>query len=124
MKTLPDSLFPAARFLARHGGVIALALFAAVGALVLDDYGVSADEGWQRSIGIASFNYILGVEDALIEEHHNRFYGVAFELPLIAIERALGLENSRAIYLSRHITTHVFFLVGGFGIPNMRGCSC
>jgi len=114
MKTPLDSLLPAARLLARHSAVIALALFAAVGALVLDDYGVSADEGWQRSIGIASFNYILGVEDALIEEHHNRFYGVAFELPLIAIERALGLENSRAIYLSRHITTHVFFLVGGF----------
>ena len=114
MRTLPDSLAPVARFLARHGAVVALALFAAVGALVLDDYGVSADEGWQRSIGISSFNYILGDEDALIEEHHNRFYGVAFELPLIAIERALGLENSRAIYLSRHIATHVFFLVGGF----------
>ena len=105
----------AARFLARHAAlIVALALFAAVGIAVFDDYGVSVDVDWQRDIGIVSFDYILGDEDALIEEHHDRFYGVAFELPLIAVERALGLEDSRDIYLSRHLITHLFFLAGGF----------
>ena len=61
----------------------------------------------------------LGDEDALTEEftdgrYIERFYGVAFEVPLVAVERVLGLEDSRDIYLSRHLITHLFFLVGGF----------
>ena len=119
MRTLPDSLAPTARFLARHSAVIALALLAAVGLAVLDDYGVSGDDGPQRIIGYASLDYILGNEDALTEEftggrYIERFYGVAFEVPLVAVERLLRLEDPRAIYLSRHLITHVFFLVGGF----------
>ena len=106
----------AARFLARHSAVIvALALFAAVGIAVFDDYGITSDEGLQRKIGYASLDYILGNEDApLDEDEHDRFYGVAFEIPLILVERALGLEDSRDIFLSRHLTTHLFFLAGGF----------
>ena len=119
MRTLPDSLAPAARFLARHSALVALALFAAVGLAVLDDYGVSGDDGAQRIIGYASLDYILGDEDALSEEftgerYIERFYGVAFEVPLVAVERVLGLEDPRDIYLSRHLIAHLFFLVGGF----------
>ena len=119
MRTLPDSLAPAAAFLARHSALVALALLAAVGLAVLDDYGVSGDDGPQRIIGYASLDYILGDEDALTEEftdgrYIERFYGVAFEVPLVAVERVLGLEDSRDIYLSRHLITHLFFLVGGF----------
>ena len=114
MKKLRRSLTPAARFLARHSAAIVLAVFAVVGAAVLDDYGVSFDDTVQRKIGYASFNYILGDEDGLIEGHSDRFYGVAFETPLIVVERALGLEDSRDIYLSRHLLTHLLFLAGGF----------
>jgi len=107
----------AADFLARRPAavaVIALAIFAVVGAAALDDYGVWVDETVQRKIGYASFDYILGDQDALIENHSDRYYGVAFELPLIAVERALGLEDSRAVYLSRRLVSHMFFLAGGF----------
>ena len=104
----------AADFLARHSAIVALALFAIVGVAVFDDYGIGLDEKNQRRIGQASFNYVLGDEDALIEGHHDRYYGVAFEVPLIAVERLLRLEDSRDIYLSRHLITHMFFLVGGF----------
>ncbi len=114
MKTPLDSLSPIANFLARHAHLIALALFAAVGAAILDDYGVAHDETTQRRIGYASLNYILGDEDALIESHSDRYYGVAFEIPLVAVERLLRLEDARAIYLSRHLLTHLFFLAGGF----------
>ena len=114
MKAVPNSLTPTARFLARHSAIIALALFAVVGAVVFEDYGVSFDETLQRNIGYASFNYIFGDEDGLIEGHSDRFYGVAFETPLIVVERALGLEYSRGIFLSRRLVTHTFFLVGGF----------
>ena len=114
MKKLADSLSPTAAFLARHSAIVALAAFAIVGVSVINDYGVVSDERIQRTIGYASFNYILGDEDALIEGHSDRHYGVAFEVPLIAVERLLRLEDPRDIYLSRHLITHVFFLVGGF----------
>ena len=114
MKKLPRYLTQAAHFLARHSAIIALAVFAVAGAAVLDDYGVSNDEVTQREIGYASFNYILGDEDALIEGHSDMFYGVAFEVPLIVAERVFGLEDSRDIYLSRHLITHLVFLAGGF----------
>ena len=114
MKAPLDSLSTLANFLARHSAIIALALFAVVGVAVLDDYGVAMDEGAQRNNGVASFDYILGDEDALIEKGIDKYFGVAFELPLIAVERLLRLEDSRDIYLSRHIITHMFFLVGGF----------
>ncbi len=107
---------PIADFLARHAHLIALALFAIVGIAVLDDYGIAPDEGTQRKIGYASFNYILGNADSLTgySLESDRYYGVAFELPLIAVERLLRLEDSRAIYLSRHLLTHALFLAGGF----------
>ncbi len=100
-------------FLARRSAIAALALFAIVGAATMDDYGTFVDEADQRATGYASFNYILGDADAL-REGHDRFYGVAVELPLVAVERLLRLEDSRAIYLVRRLFTHAFFLVGGF----------
>ncbi len=108
-------LFPIADFLARRAHLIALALFAIVGVAVLDDYGIAADEVAQWANGNASLNYILGDEGALRgEDEPDRYYGVAFELSLIVVERLLGLEDTRAIHLVRHLLTHVFFLVAGF----------
>ncbi len=104
-----------AAFLARHGHLVALALFAAAGVAVLDDYGLGDDEFQQRKNTYASFDYIVGAADSLrLEQRYHRYYGVAFELPLIAVERALGLEDFRAVHLSRHLISHLFFLVGGF----------
>ena len=110
MKTLP----PIAAFLARRAHLIALALFAIIGVAVLDDYGVAHDETTQRRIGYASLDYILGDENSLIDDHTDRYYGAAFEAPLIAAERLFDPEDTRAIYLSRHLLTHLFFLAAGF----------
>ena len=105
----------AADFAMRHSAIIALALFAVVGFAVLDDYGVTGDAGWQRTNGYVSYDYILAKRDALIGEYDtNRYYGVAFELALTATERGLGLEDSRHVYLVRHLLTHLLFLAGGF----------
>ena len=84
-----------ADFAMRRSAIIALALFAIVGFAVLDDYGVSTDEGQQRNIGLAALGRFLGDEDAPsaeVNERHNRFYGVAFEVFLAAarIFSALG----------------------------------
>ena len=91
------------------------ALFAIVGVAVLDDYGVSLDEANQRQTAAVVANYALGVsEGAPYWNTHDRYYGVAFEMPLLLLERALGLQDSRHIYLTRHLLTHLFFIAGGF----------
>ncbi len=89
------------------------ALFLAVGAAVLDDYGMSTDEITQRRLALVTDKYVSGIDDELLL-HWDRFYGVGFELPLLRAERLLGLEDSRSIHLLRHFLTHLFFVAGGF----------
>ncbi len=48
-----------------------------------------------------------------LSQPSDRYYGAVFEAPLVLVERILGLEDSRDIWLSRHMLTHLFFLVGG-----------
>ena len=95
------------------GAVLALALILAAGLAVLDDYGVSSDEAFQRRIGTASLAHIQGANSPRLPSDHNKFYGVAFEAPLLLAERAFGIEDKRGVWLSRHLLTHLFFLIGG-----------
>ena len=88
-------------------------LFAAVGVAVAGDYGIGFDSPEQRRLAEQNAAYIMGDRDALPTDH-DRFYGIAFELPLLLAERLLGLRDSRDIYLSRHLLTHLFFIAGGF----------
>ena len=89
------------------------ALFAVAGVAVLDDYGVTWDEAIQRRIAATVADYSLGVSEEPPFKH-NRHYGVAFEMPLLLLERALRLQDRRDIYLTRHLTTHLAFILGGF----------
>ena len=89
------------------------ALFAIVGVAVVDDYGAHWDDNLQRRIAATFADYALGVSGDLPNEY-DRHYGVAFEMPLLLLERALGLQDSRPIYLTRHLLTHLFFIAGGF----------
>ena len=103
--------------LASHWPLLAVcALFLLVAALTLDDYGVWADEPYQRAIGNATLDYLAGDGEGAFEQlRHptNRYYGVAFEAPLALVERIAGLGASRDVYLVRHLLTHLFFLTGG-----------
>ena len=96
--------------------LLALALclaFAILGVAVLDDYGVHNDEFAHRRMAEGNLNYILGDSDALPKDI-GRLYGVAFALPLLLAEHALGLRHSRDIYLMRHLAVHLLFLAGAF----------
>ena len=86
---------------------------AVVGALVVDDYGVATDEADRREIAVRAVDYVLGKNDDMLH-HFDRVMGVAFELPLYLVELALGLDDSRSIFLGRHLLSHWFFLVGAF----------
>ncbi len=96
----------------RGAWAFVLALFLLVGIAVLDDYGVAWDDPTQRNIAKLNADYISGKDDNLQLRQKDKHYGIAFELPLLWIERALGLEDTRNIYLSRHLLIHLFFLLG------------
>ena len=105
------------RRLRRHQGLLAVcALFLLAGVLALDDYGVSVDVHHQIAIGNAALDYLAGGGARALDQvisPHDRYYGAAFEAPLVLVERVLGLEDFWDIYLARHFLTHLFFLVGG-----------
>jgi len=96
--------------LAAGAGLVALL---ATGAVVLDDFGVSLDETIQRQVGIANYLYLTqGATKLLDPDFPERHYGPAFEVVLVAVEKELGLSDSRAVYLVRHGTTFLLFCVG------------
>ena len=95
--------------------LIACALFLVAGLAIVDDYGVSVDTEIQRFIAISTLDYILHNDPGRLQEAADRFYGIAFELPLLLLtEGVLGLEDPRHVFLARHVLTHLFFLIGGF----------
>ena len=96
--------------------LIAGALFLAAGLAIVDNYGVAIDTTAQRTITLATLNYyVLHDDPGRLREAADRFYGLAFELPLFLLtERVLGLEDLRHVYLARYVLTHLFFLIGGF----------
>lgn len=89
--------------------LFAAALFVAM--FTYDDYGLTWDEPIQRQTGIISYDYAFSGDTTLLT-WKDKDYGVAFELPLILLENAFNLEDSRDIFLMRHFVTHCFFLIG------------
>ena len=89
-------------------------LFLITGLAIVDDYGVAPDAANQFLTSINTVNYVLHGDQTLLQTV-DRFYGSAFELPLLLLmEWGLGLEDPRHIYLARHVLMHLFFLLGGF----------
>ena len=105
------------RRIAAHWALPAVcALFALTAALTLDDHGIRGDEPYQRAIGNAALDYLAGDGERAFDQLRvpaDRYYGAAFEGPLVLAARILGLEHQQDVYLSRHLLTHLFFLAGG-----------
>lgn len=95
----------------RLAALLFFGLLLAVGMAVLDDYGMCWDDAAQRCFGQITYAYVLHGDPTLLTDV-NRFHGPAFELFLTIIERALGLEDSRAVYLMRHLVTFLLFYAG------------
>ena len=86
-------------------------IFLSIGLTVFNDYGLSWDERFYRQNGIVSFNYIFESDDSLLA-YKEKEYGSAFELLLIFSEKTLNLEDSRDIFLMRHLITFLVFYLG------------
>ena len=94
------------------------ALFAVAGVAIVDDYGIVGDEATFREIAIGNIDYIATGDISGLSQPKDiawRYYGVAFDMSLLLlVERAFGLQDSRDIYLTRHLIMHLFFIAGGF----------
>ena len=105
----------ALNFLIPHGGLLVCALFLLAGLALVGDYGLGLDATKQRQIAAGNLDYILGRADRVESFNYlDRLYGVAFELPLLLAERALGLEDYYYIHRLRLTLTHLFFIVSAF----------
>ena len=82
-----------------------------LGLFLYDDFGISWDEPQQRIIGTVSYNYLVHGSQFL-KEFHDRDYGVVLELPLVLLEKGLSLQDSRQVYLMRHLCTFLIFFAG------------
>lgn len=113
-------------------GILLFIIAVIIGLFSYKDYGISWDEIAQRNMGWVNYNYIVH-NDPQLNTFIDRDHGVAFELPLIMIEKILNLTDSRDVYFMRHFVTHLFFLIGGlFGYilayrlfkNNLIACLC
>ena len=114
----PISLGSVKQALAPHwGALLALALFLVAGLAALNGYGVGVGAVTQQQFLEANLGYLsngdLPAFKSALNADGDEFYGMAFEFPLLLAERAFGIEDSRAVYLSRHLMMHLFFLTGG-----------
>ena len=110
----------ALNFLTARGGLIVCLLFLLVGLDTAGDYGLLYDEQPQIVIATANLNYIRGQAESLEQLPYPFYlYGVAFELPLLLAQQALGwdalvAEDYPYIHRLRLTLTHLFFVLGGF----------
>ena len=110
-----DGSQAALNFLTNRGGLILCALFLLAGLALAGDYGFNYDDPNQRHTAQANLDYILGQADRIATPiYHDRVYGVAFELPLLLVEGALGLEDYYYVHRLRTTLTHLLFILGGF----------
>ncbi len=89
---------------------IVFLVFLIVGAISYDDYGIAWDEPNQLEIGKINYEYMTGRSDTVLQ-HHDRYYGVAFEMPAYMLQQALGIEQTASIYNFRHALTHLLFII-------------
>lgn len=98
----------------RNSRIIVILLFAVLlctGLFIYTDYGIPGDEIVSRNNGMVAYKYVFE-GDKEIFTYRDRFYGTAFELPLVVMEKLLGLEDSRQISRARHLATFLLFYIG------------
>ena len=104
------------KFFTGHSGLLVCGLFLLAGLGLAGDYGMGVDEVVQRDAAQANLRYILGQVDRVAPRSpQDRWYGVAFELPLLLAEGAGGLEDYYYyVHRFRLTVTHLLFVTGGF----------
>jgi hypothetical protein len=83
------------------------------GVFIFEDYGIAWDDPAQHTTGQVAYDYVFKGDQGY-RTYINKDYGVAFQVPLIMIEKILDLQDSRDLYNMRKLITHLFFLLSAF----------
>ena len=99
-------------------------VFFVYGCLVMKDYGISVDEIPERNSSLVVYKYLVpAVADiktdtvdfpnvAPLHEWKDRYYGVAMQLPMVAVEHLFGFRlPMRQVLLIRHIYIYLLFFI-------------
>ena len=100
-------------YIKKYPEYLLLLLFSVIGIFSVSSYGFAWDEFEQRNIGVICYNYIFN-NDLYYLQYPARDHGAIFELLLLIIEKITGITSNRDIYMTRHIVSHLFFLLGAF----------
>lgn len=83
------------------------------GLIIYDDYGMSWDEEIQRiDNGYANYNAVFQNDRESLLSSVDKYHGAFFEIFLVGAEKALNLNDSREIYLMRHLLSFLLFFTG------------
>lgn len=87
-------------------------LYLVIGLLCASSYGLGWDDEWSRTdTGYINYNYIAHHQKEALLHGNEKYHGPFFEVVLVGIEKALGLEDMHAIYQMRHVLLFLLFFV-------------
>ena len=109
---------------------LCFALLLALGVALHRDYGLAFDEPRQRESGAVTVAYLTDLfapsqrgtdtsRPTPLHAYQDRDYGVAFEVPAFALEKLFGLNDTRDIFMFRHLLTYVFCLAGAWALYSL-----
>jgi len=87
---------------------IGLGVPLSLGIIASADYGLGWDESIQHRLARQAWRYVFQDGSGYLRSA-DRVYGPAFELLLLAAEKALRIEDIRDVYLLRHLLTFLTF---------------
>ncbi|NCA99178.1 MAG: hypothetical protein EOM70_07360 [Clostridia bacterium] len=97
------------------------AILLLTGLLSYQDYGISTDEEACHYRAVVTAKYVadtVGLNATFpdnipaMADYSDRDHGVLFDLAAYALERQLGLQDSRQIFIFKHLLTYLVFFAG------------
>ena len=88
-----------------------LLIYLLIGFHFVGDYGVNWDDWPQRLNGYNNWEFITGHDLQPLKASSDKYHGPAVEILLIAVEKAFRLIDNHDIYLARHRTVFILFVL-------------
>jgi len=90
--------------------------FLAIGLSIYKDYGVTWDDPIQRQLGLATYNYVTGRTDSIVQVAppplDNRYHNPVIELIEILPEKMLQSDSLRSDFLLKHEMNFILSWIG------------
>ena len=108
--------------LARIFFVLILGIMLLIGRYTYQDYGLTADEYAERTTSLSNYQHVFetlwgqsvdGLEVVRLEDHKDRYYGVALQMPMVVVEHLTGFTMPLSdVFRLRHLYTFLMCMSG------------